>query len=144
MTDKESRIPLLKGAENWSDWSFRIKTAAVTRKASKILLGEEAAPVDTTSAAFQLFETKKHDMFNLIVESLSPAILVHLRSSVEIGDTAKAWQIFSDFFESKTAASVKQMLSQLLRTRQTDSVVDFVNEVDILRANLTTAVAEKK
>jgi hypothetical protein len=88
------------------------------------------------------FKNRQKAMSFYLRASQSPAT-VHLLVRVAETDAREAWRVLQDYYESKSRASIKQLLTRLVKLKPTSDLAKFIEEVFQLRGQLETAIADK-
>ena len=139
---------------NWSSYKYHAETFAMKIEADDIIDGKEVEPTCEESstnaekiaqyeASLKLFEDKSRKMYFYLRSTQSESTRIHLHN-VKKNDARGAWKALCDYYESSSMASIKQLLTKLVRLKQVTSVPMFIDELGRLKGQLKTAVAEKK
>ena len=139
---------------NWSSYKYHAETYAYKIEADDIIDGTEAEPAKIKSSAdpkevaqyendLKTFQDKCRKMYYYIRVTQSEATRIHL-VNIPKNDARGAWKALCDYYESSSMASIKQLLTKLVRLKQTTSVPMFLDELGRLKGQIKTAVAEKK
>jgi hypothetical protein len=145
---------LMNTGDNWSQWAFVARGYAYGLSAERILIGAELMPITTSNDIAEIakteklaaaFDLKKRALYAYLTSTQSAETMI-LIQEVDPGDVAACWKILNDHFESKSKASIKQMVSKLTTLRQTDytGVTEFVHDVTHRIVALKRALLEQK
>ena len=160
---------VLNNGKNWTIYKYYAETYAFSIQARKIINGKEPRPVrpqalrtepPPTPAEIAVYNQRVYDieieqedwdkrdmkMFTFLRMTQSEDTMCHLRPMEDNDETGaqKAWKLLCDHFESKTRASIKQMLYKQIHLRQNGTLPHFLDEANRACALLKAAVAQTK
>ena len=104
--------------------------------------------VEERKKEIKIYQAKVKKMYLYLVNTQSEQT-VSLVRNIERGNAIACWKTLTEFYESKSLASIKQLMSQLIRTRydassyQPGLTLKFADEIeriaDLLRQAIATA-----
>jgi len=139
---KTTERNLLNTGKNWVLYKYGVESYAKSIKAFDVLRGKELRPevlplglAPTQEMVTQhaqqaanllpsqtIWDGKNEKLFSLIRFSQTEETICHI-ADLECADVFTAWSALCDFYESKTRASIKQLIYKLMNIKQTQSMV---------------------
>lgn len=146
--EEESKGLCINNGNNWPTYKYFVENYAMSIDADGLLNGSEFAPeIDDLDGEELVSAQARLDIFNkksrklcYYIRRTQSEITIPIIREIPLNDATLTWQALVNHFESQSRASIKQLLTRLVKLKQTGSCLQFVDELQIIRAQLEAAL----